>query len=66
MITGSGAQDRNEEIAGHKPFMVIADFLTKNGIAVFRYDDRGVGKSKGDFINSTTYDFMTDAQAVLN
>ncbi|MCK9255672.1 MAG: alpha/beta fold hydrolase [Bacteroidales bacterium] len=66
LITGSGAQDRNEEIAGHKPFMVIADFLTKNGIAVFRYDDRGVGKSKGDFINSTTYDFMTDAQAVLN
>lgn len=66
LVSGSGAQDRNEEIAGHKTFMVIADYLTRNGIAVFRYDDRGIAESKGDFANSTTYDFMTDAEAVLN
>jgi uncharacterized protein len=65
MVTGSGAQDRNEEIAGHKPFLIIADYLTRSGIAVFRYDDRGVAKSKGDVVNSTTYDFMTDAAAVI-
>ena len=66
LVSGSGAQDRNEEIAGHKTFMVIADYLTQNGIAVFRYDDRGIAESKGDFANSTTYDFMTDTEAVLN
>ena len=65
LVSGSGAQDRNEEIAGHKPFHVIADYLTNNGIAVFRYDDRGTGKSTGSFANSTTYDFMTDAASVL-
>ncbi len=66
MITGSGAQDRNEEIGGHKPFLVIADHLTKCGYAVFRYDDRGFGKSKGDMRNATSYDLMTDATAVLH
>ncbi len=66
LVTGSGPQDRNEEIGGHKTFLVIADYLCRNGIAVFRYDDRGVGKSKGNFANSTTYDFMTDAEAVFN
>jgi pimeloyl-ACP methyl ester carboxylesterase len=65
MVTGSGAQDRNEEIAGHKPFMVIADYLTRNGVAVFRYDDRGVGKSTGLTTNSTTEDFMEDAVSIL-
>jgi hypothetical protein len=65
LVSGSGAQDRNEEIAGHQPFKIIADYLTNNGIAVFRYDDRGYGKSKGDMINSTTYDFMTDAYAIV-
>lgn len=65
LISGSGAQDRNEEIAGHKPFLIIADYLTKNGIAVFRYDDRGFGESTGDIMNSTSYDFMTDALAVI-
>jgi pimeloyl-ACP methyl ester carboxylesterase len=65
LITGSGAQDRNEEIAGHQPFKVIADHLTKCGYAVFRYDDRGYAKSKGDLGNSTSYDFMTDAAAIV-
>ncbi len=66
LVTGSGAQDRNEELLGHKPFLVIADYFTRNGIAVLRYDDRGVGKSTGKFANSTTLDFATDADAVFN
>lgn len=65
LISGSGAQNRDEEIMGHKPFLVLADFLTKNGIAVLRYDDRGVGKSTGDFEASTTQDFSTDADAAF-
>jgi uncharacterized protein len=65
MITGSGAQDRNEELLGHKPFLVIADYLTKHGIAVLRYDDRGVGGSGGDFGKSTSLDFATDAEAAF-
>lgn len=65
LITGSGAQNRDEEILGHKPFMVLADYLTKNGIAVLRYDDRGIAKSTGDFAAATTADFATDAQAAF-
>jgi len=65
LISGSGPQDRNEELAGHKPFLVIADYLTRNGIAVFRYDDRGVGKSEGNFSTATTADFMNDALSVV-
>lgn len=65
LITGSGAQNRNEELMGHKPFMVIADWFARNGIAVLRYDDRGVGKSKGNYITSTSADFATDASAAL-
>ena len=49
MITGSGPQNRNEELMGHKPFLVIADYLSRNGIAVLRFDDRGVGKSQGNY-----------------
>ena len=45
MVTGSGAQNRDEEIMGHKPFLVIADYLTRNGIAVLRCDDRGTAAS---------------------
>lgn len=60
LISGSGPQNRDEEIFGHKPFLVIADFLTKNGFAVLRYDDRGVGASTGDFSKATTYDFAED------
>jgi len=61
LITGSGQQNRDEEIFGHKPFWVIADYLTKRGFAVLRCDDRGVGKSKGSLENVTSYDFSTDA-----
>lgn len=66
LITGSGPQNRDEELLGHKPFMVIADYLTRNGIAVLRYDDRGIGKSTGKFHDATTLDFATDADAVFN
>lgn len=63
MVTGSGAQDRNEEVFGHKPFLVIADFLAKNGIASLRYDDRGVGKSSGPVEGMTTENNLADAEA---
>ena len=63
LITGSGPQNRNEELLGHKPFLVLSDYLTKQGIAVLRVDDRGVGKSTGDFKSATTADFVTDALA---
>ena len=66
LITGSGPQNRNEEVFNHKPFLVIADYLTNNGIAVLRYDDRGVGASTGDFGASTSGDFAEDALAALN
>jgi pimeloyl-ACP methyl ester carboxylesterase len=61
LITGSGAQDRDETILGHKPFWVIADYLTRNGIAVLRVDDRGTAKSTGNFAAATTADFVDDA-----
>jgi len=51
---------------GHKPFMVIADYLARNGIAVLRYDDRGVGKSQGNYATSTSADLATDAEAAFN
>ena len=63
MITGSGPQNRDEEILGHKPFLVIADYLTRRGIAVVRVDDRGVGGSTGDNNSSTSADFAEDALA---
>jgi hypothetical protein len=63
LISGSGPQDRNEELLGHKPFLVLADHLTRNGIAVLRFDDRGVGKSTGDFSSATTEDFASDVIA---
>ncbi|MFB6318849.1 alpha/beta hydrolase family protein [Saccharicrinis sp. FJH54] len=66
MITGSGPQDRNEEVFGHKPFLVIADYLTRHGIAVLRYDDRGVGKSTGDFQAATSNDFVKDVESALD
>lgn len=66
LITGSGPQNRDEEIMGHKPFWVIADYLTKNGIAVLRYDDRGIGKSTGNFGNSTSEDFARDVNAAVD
>jgi len=66
LITGSGAQNRNEELMGHKPFMVIADYLSRKGIMVLRYDDRGVGGSQGDYLKATTADLSTDAMAAFN
>jgi len=66
LISGSGPQNRDEEILGHKPFLVIADYLTRNGIAVLRYDDRGVGQSKGDFKTATSADFATDVQSAVD
>ncbi len=66
LITGSGGQNRDEEIFNHKPFLVIADYLTRNGIAVLRFDDRGVGQSTGKQENSTTEDFAKDVLAGVN
>jgi uncharacterized protein len=62
LITGSGKQDRDETLLGHKPFLVLADYLTRKGIAVLRVDDRGAGKSTGDFAASTSADFATDVE----
>jgi pimeloyl-ACP methyl ester carboxylesterase len=63
LITGSGAQDRNESLLGHQPFLVLADYLTRHGIEVLRVDDRGVGKSGGNFAAATSDDFATDVEA---
>lgn len=65
MVTGSGSQNRNEEIFGHKPFWVIADHLTRSGIAVLRYDDRGVAASGGMATGSTTADLALDARSAM-
>lgn len=65
LVSGSGPQDRDETLAGHKPFKVLADHLTRQGIAVLRYDDRGVGASTGDFALATTEDFADDALAAI-
>lgn len=65
LLTGSGPQNRNEALFGHEPFKVLADYLTKQGIVVLRYDDRGVGKSTGSFETSTIENFSKDAIAAL-
>lgn len=65
LISGSGPQNRNEELANHKPFLVLANYLTNMGIAVLRYDDRGTAESEGKFKNATTYDFATDVEAAI-
>ncbi|WP_194775755.1 alpha/beta hydrolase family protein [Pararhodonellum marinum] len=61
LVTGSGPQNRDSEMLGHKPFLVLADHLTRNGIAVLRYDERGVGESEGSFKDATSHDFKRDA-----
>lgn len=66
LLTGSGQQNRDEEIMEHKPFAVIADHLTRNGFIVLRVDDRGRGKTTGDVISPTTRDFADDAIVSLN
>ncbi|MDB5388572.1 MAG: hypothetical protein JWM11_4218 [Planctomycetaceae bacterium] len=63
LITGSGAQDRDETILGHKPFLVLADYLTRRGIAALRVDDRGVGGSTGNVQDATSDDFADDVRA---
>jgi len=65
LISGSGPQNRDEELLGHKPFLVLADYLTRNGIGVLRYDDRGTAASTGDFKTATTQDFASDVEAAL-
>jgi hypothetical protein len=62
LITGSGPQDRDEALLGHRPFLVLADYLTRRGIAVLRVDDRGTGKSTGKFATATSRDFARDAR----
>ncbi len=65
LVTGSGPQNRNEELLGHKPFLVLSDYLTRNGIAVLRYDDRGVGESEGKYATANLDDFTTDAASAV-
>ncbi len=63
LISGSGPQDRNETVFNHRPFLVLADYLTRRGLAVLRFDDRGVGASTGDFSTATSEDFAGDVRA---
>ena len=65
LITGSGVHDRNEDVFGHKPFLVIADYLTRRGIAVLRVDDRGVGGSTGNKMEATSADHAKDVIAEI-
>lgn len=68
LVSGSGGQDRNSELGAdinHRPFLVLSDFLTRQGIAVLRYDDRGIAQSTGDYHSATTADFASDAAAAL-
>lgn len=65
LISGSGPQDRDETLLGHKPFAVLADHLSRNGIAVLRYDDRGFAESTGTWSGATSADFATDANAAF-
>lgn len=66
LITGSGPQDRDETIGGHRPFLIIADALSRQGIAVLRYDERGIGESEGKYSTATSLDFSKDAEAALD
>ena len=65
LVSGSGPQNRDEEVYAHKPFLVIADYLARNGIASLRYDDRAVGKSTGNAVGATTETFKKDASSGL-
>ncbi len=66
LISGSGAQNRDSEILGHKPFKILADYLTRKGIVVLRYDDRGYGESEGTFRPATTKDYADDVLGALD
>ncbi|NBL65067.1 alpha/beta hydrolase [Flavobacterium sp. NST-5] len=65
LISGSGPQNRDQEVFGHKPFFVIADYLTSRGIGVLRFDDRGVAGSEGIFSQSTISDFANDVESAI-
>lgn len=65
LISGSGPQDRDETFYGHKPFLVLSDYLTRQGIGVFRYDDRGVGKSTGDHSMATSKNLASDVLSAM-
>jgi alpha/beta superfamily hydrolase len=65
LISGSGAQDRDETIMSHKPFLELTGFFLSMDIAVLRYDDRGTAQSEGDFASATTFDFKEDAKAAI-
>jgi len=65
LICGSGPHDRDESLAGHRPFLVLADFLTRKGFAVLRYDKRGNGKSTGNYDQATSEDFASDVRAAI-
>jgi pimeloyl-ACP methyl ester carboxylesterase len=65
LITGSGPQDRDESFMGHKPFLVLSDYLTRQGFGVLRFDDRGHGESTGNFGNATTEDFSKDVLSAI-
>lgn len=65
LVSGSGPQNRDEELLSHKPFLVLSDYLTRHGIAVLRYDDRGIGESGGVFATSTSLDFADDAEGAV-
>jgi pimeloyl-ACP methyl ester carboxylesterase len=66
LITGSGAQNRNEELMGHKPFLLLADYLARQGIAALRVDDRGVGGSTGSILDATNENFAADVLAGID
>ncbi len=66
LITGSGPQNRDEELLGHKPFLVLSDYLTRSGIAVLRCDDRGTAESEGDFKSATSVDFANDVESAIS
>ncbi|MGZ3298413.1 MAG: alpha/beta hydrolase family protein, partial [Asticcacaulis sp.] len=65
LISGSGPNARDEDVFGHKIFLVLADYLNRQGIAVLRYDKRGIGGSSGDYASATTADFTSDAEAAV-
>jgi len=66
LVSGSGPQDRDEALMGHRPFYILSDHLTRQGIAVLRYDDRGVAESTGSFGTATSEDFTSDALAAVS
>ena len=66
LVSGSGQQNRDEELMNHRPFWVIADYMARHGVAVLRYDDRGMGGSGGEVYNATSLDFSYDAEAAFD